>query len=86
MDKETNVGEHEPLVLDLVEWIAAQPRPYPEVMEAWRTSCPRLPVWEDAVDRGLVERTPDGSATLVRVTAAGLDYLARNGRAGRATG
>lgn len=36
----------EPLVLDLMEWIGRTPRPYPEVMEAWRTSCPRLPVWE----------------------------------------
>lgn len=89
MTAETNVGEHEPLILDLVEWIAAQPRPYAEVMEAWRTSCPRLPVWEDAVDRGLVERSRDGAA-LVRVTAAGRDYLARSGRgpdsrSGRAT-
>src|SRR3546814_10763424 len=45
---------HEPLILDLVEWVAAGPRPYAEVMEAWRTSCPRLPVWEDAVERGLI--------------------------------
>ncbi len=73
--------EHEPLILDLVEWIAAQPRPYSQVMEAWRTSCPRLPVWEDAVDRGLVERRQDGSCDpLVCVTPVGLDYLTRNGR------
>jgi hypothetical protein len=39
-------------VLDLVEWVAARPRPYAEVMEAWRTSCPRLTVWEDASTRG----------------------------------
>lgn len=73
--------EHEPLILDLVEWVAAQPRPYSQVMEAWRTSCPRLPVWEDAVDRGLVERRQDGSNDpQVCVTAAGLAYLKRNGR------
>ncbi|MEO3430879.1 hypothetical protein AAFN88_18635 [Pelagibius sp. CAU 1746] len=73
--------EHEPLILDLVEWVAVQPRPYSQVMEAWRTSCPRLPVWEDAVDRGLVERKQDGTADpLVSVTSAGLDYLKRNGR------
>jgi hypothetical protein len=39
-------------VLDLVEWVAARPRPYAEVMEVWRTSCPRLTVWEDASTRG----------------------------------
>mgnify|MGYP002382501856 CR=1 FL=1 len=27
---------------DLVEWIAKEPRPYADVMDAWRTSCPRL--------------------------------------------
>lgn len=79
--------EHEPLILDLLEWIAARPRPYSQVMEAWRTSCPRLPVWEDAVDRGLVERCQDGSSDpLVRVTAAGLDLLKQNGREGRLAG
>ena len=77
--------QHEPLILDLVEWVARKPRPYAEVMEAWRTSCPRLPVWEDAVDRGLVERRA-GENTLVQVTAAGLDYLKNNGRAAKLTG
>ena len=38
------------LVLDLVEWIAREPRPYSEVIATWRTSCPRLTIWEDAVD------------------------------------
>jgi hypothetical protein len=42
-----------PLVRDLLEWIAARPRTYSDVMDAWRTSCPRLTVWEDANDRGL---------------------------------
>jgi len=74
-------AEHEPLILDLVEWVARKPRRYSEVMEAWRTSCPRLPVWEDAVDRGLVERRADGTGDpLVAVTPAGRVYLTRNGR------
>jgi hypothetical protein len=34
----------DPLVLDLVEWIARAPRPYAEVIETWRTSCPRLTI------------------------------------------
>lgn len=45
-----------PLVLDFLEWIAARPRPYSEVMDAWRTSCPRLTVWEDANERGFIVR------------------------------
>lgn len=71
----------EPLVLDLVEWVAKEPRPYTEVMDAWRTSCPRLPVWEDAVDRGLIaRRTITGRGTMVMVTASGETLLAQHGR------
>jgi hypothetical protein len=66
----------EPLLADLVAWIAKEERPYSDVMEAWRTSCPRLPVWEEANARGLVtrERGADGIA-VVRVTAAGRRFL-----------
>ncbi|WMS41305.1 hypothetical protein RDV64_14580 [Acuticoccus sp. MNP-M23] len=72
----------ESLVVDLVEWVARGPRAYTEVMDAWRTSCPRLPVWEDAMDRGLVrrERSREGVA-MVRVTADGLALLADHGKA-----
>jgi hypothetical protein len=34
----------EPLLFDLVAWVAKEPHKYLDVMEAWRTSCPRLPV------------------------------------------
>ena len=64
------------LVLDLLEWIGAEPRPYGEVLEAWRTSCPRLPVWEEANDRGFIKRlrsTTDGP--LVSVSSSGARYL-----------
>ena len=62
---------NEALVLDLVEWVAAHPREYSEVMNAWRTSCPRLTIWEDAVDAGLVAR--DG--TTVCATSLGMEFL-----------
>lgn len=61
----------ENLTLDLLEWIGRQPRTYAETMEAWRTSCPRLPVWEEANDRGLIETISENSGMVVRVTAAG---------------
>jgi len=51
----------EALVLGLLEWIAARPRTYRETMEAWRTSCPRLPVWEDALDSGLIQIVQRGA-------------------------
>jgi hypothetical protein len=66
----------EPLILDLVEWVAKEPRTYDEVMDAWRTSCPRLTVWEDAVDRGLVRREARrGAGLLVVATSAGHELL-----------
>jgi hypothetical protein len=64
------------LILDLLEWIGREPRPYDEVLEAWRTSCPRLPVWEEANDRGLIARhRASGGPTLVSLTAAGVAHL-----------
>jgi hypothetical protein len=73
----------DPLVLDLVEWIAKEPRLYAEVIESWRTSCPRLTIWEDAVDRGYVAREAVGGArVIVAVTADGEKFLRANGRAG----
>ncbi len=71
-----SVATTEPLVLDLVEWVGRAPRPYAEVMAAWRTSCPRLTVWEDAMERGLVVcRSHDGTLW-VEATAAGRAALA----------
>ena len=68
------------LVLDLVEWIAREPRPYAEVIETWRTSCPRLTVWEDAVDRGYVARRPTAGGLRVMVSQGGEEYLREYGR------
>ena len=64
------------LVLDLLEWIGDRPRPYAQVLEAWRTSCPKLPVWEEANARGfLAHETKPGVGALVSVTANGRTYL-----------
>ena len=71
----------ENLVLDLLEWVERKERTYQDTMDAWRTSCPRLPVWEEANDRGLVETTSDNGRLLVRVTPVGVAILAsRRGR------
>jgi D-3-phosphoglycerate dehydrogenase len=65
------------LVLDLLEWIGPAARPYDEVMEAWRTSCPRLPVWERANEMGFVERRtePGNGGQMISVSSAGAAYL-----------
>jgi hypothetical protein len=68
----------EPLILDFVRSLAAGPRPYDEVMEAWRTSCPRLTIWEDAVDAGLVvRRRAAGAEPVVDLTEKGRALIAR---------
>jgi hypothetical protein len=71
----------DPLVLDFVEWIAREPRFYSEVIATWRTSCPRLTIWEDAVDRGYVTReTIAGVGLIVTVTGDGEKLLRENSR------
>jgi hypothetical protein len=73
----------DPLVLDFVEWIAREPRLYSEVIATWRTSCPRLTIWEDAVDGGYVAReSVVGFGVVITVTEDGAKLLHNNGRAG----
>jgi len=68
----------EPLLFDLVAWVAKEPRDYLETMDAWRTSCPRLPVWEEANARGLVTRARDDTGTaIVQITDTGRAFLER---------
>ena len=70
-----------PLVLDFLEWIEARPRPYSEVMDAWRTSCPRLTVWEDVNERGfIVRRHIDGDEMVIELAPLGRSFLAESGR------
>lgn len=67
----------ENLTLDLLEWLARQERTYAETMDAWRTSCPKLPVWEDANDRGFVSLEPRDGKTIVTITSTGQRFLAQ---------
>jgi hypothetical protein len=70
-----------PLVLDFLEWLAVRPRPYSEVMETWRTSCPRFTIWEDVLDAGFVARRCElGGAMLVELTPSGRVFLEASGR------
>lgn len=65
----------EALLRDLLLWLRPADRPYAEVIEAWRTSCPRLPVWEEAVDRGLVAHSRADGEAMVGITVAGRRFL-----------
>ena len=70
----------EALILELLEWVTKRDRTYEEVMEAWRTSCPRLPVWEEANDRGLVVMENVNGLCVVRITSSGRDLLVQRDR------
>jgi len=64
------------LVIDLLEWIGPQTKPYAVVIDALRTSCPRLPVWEEANARGYIIREHvEGIGTLISVSPIGLAIL-----------
>ena len=64
------------LIVDLIEWVSLRERTYDETIEAWRTSCPRLPVWEEANDRGLIKRIREDGVAWIRVTPAGERFRA----------
>jgi hypothetical protein len=69
-----------PLILDFVQWVAAEPRSYADAMETWRTSCPRLTIWEDSIDRELVILRQLGGTLQVEVTPQGRTFLSKSGR------
>jgi hypothetical protein len=70
----------ESLILDLLEWLVIRDRSYEEVMDAWRTSCPQLPIWEDANDRGLVMKEQVQGRCVIRITSSGLALQQRRPR------
>jgi len=68
------------LTFDLLSWIDCRTRSYAETIEAWKTSCPQLSVWDDAVIDGLVrvDRRSRQGATVV-LTTRGREALATSG-------
>ena len=64
------------IMIQFLSWVADRPRSYAETMEAWRTSCPRLSVWEDAVLADLV-RLEGEAGRAVKLTDHGAAILRR---------
>ena len=60
------------LTTQMLEWLDQEPRSYDETLDAWKTSCPRLSIWEDA----LADRRSRIQAGRVHVTPAGRALLA----------
>lgn len=55
------------LMTQFLAWVSQRPRTYAETMDAWRTSCPRISVWEDALIDGLIDTRDAGTQGEVRI-------------------
>ena len=62
----------EPVSLSTIQflaWVANRPRSFADVREAWRSTCPRLSTWEDALNDHLVRfgasKVPERAPTTV---------------------
>ena len=78
----SNAAPPHPLTLQMLAWLASRPRTYGETMGAWRTSCPRLSIWEDALADQLVlvgRANPGGGqgAAPVELTSQGWAVLSQ---------
>jgi hypothetical protein len=68
------------LTLQLLEWVAERPRTYAESIDAWKSNCPRLSVWDDAIIDGLIRTSrSNGAEPIVELTPAGRASLEDHG-------
>jgi D-3-phosphoglycerate dehydrogenase len=72
--RDTNLAL-ELLLHQFLATLADGPRGYAATMEAWRTHCPRLAVWEEAQERGLIRLEPGAREVQVALTPAGRALL-----------
>ena len=63
------------LTLQFLQWVAARPRRYAEVREAWSSTCPLNCAWEDAITDNLVRQTADGCVVLTESGRARLESV-----------
>jgi predicted transcriptional regulator len=68
------------LTIEFLAWVSSRRRTYAEAMEAWRSTCPRHTVWEDALADGLIEIERGGTLhqSEVSLTAQGRAILDGN--------
>jgi hypothetical protein len=72
----------EALTLQFLAWIGERPRSYAEAMDAWRSTCPRLSIWDDAVRGGRIAFEGSEKTTMKdsRVALTGRGRALLNGR------
>jgi len=72
------------LMIEFLTWVSGRRRTYAEAMEAWRSSCPRQTVWEDALVEGLIQIGSGETLAQTEVVLTEWGRAALNGRADRA--
>jgi len=69
MSESPNLEATSLIMVQFLAWVADRPRSYAGTMEAWRTNCPRMPIWENAVSDGLVTLEGGGSMRARKVAS-----------------
>jgi len=64
---------HDSLTVQLLDWIVERPRSYAQLLDVWKTTCPRMAIWEDACADGLIDCEP-GANGIVSATPKGLRF------------
>ena len=80
--KEPSLKQPSLIMIQFLAWVADRPRNYAQAMDAWRSSCPRLSVWEDAIIEGLI-RIESNANRSIRLTPRGAAVLARSEQQGQ---
>ena len=65
------------LTIQFLEWVSSAPRTYAEAMETWKSTCPRVSIFEDALADGLIriEHGATVEASRIAVTSRGREML-----------
>ena len=61
------------LSVQFLRWVAARPRRYGEMREAWGSTCPLNCAWEDVIAEDLVRHSAGGRLALTERGRARLD-------------
>lgn len=68
------------LMREFLKWVSSRPRTYAEAMEAWRSTCPRQTVWEDALIDGFIQVESNGTPHQSEVTLTPRGRAILNGK------
>jgi hypothetical protein len=67
-------------LLELLAWVAREPRTHRETIETWGSNCPRATPWEDAQESGLVRVRRDLETGALAVVLTGRGRAALGAR------